>query len=90
MDTNKPSNPQSFSVYWASVNNMNGTNPPNPQFQIKQSPPYVQVSTVLPSPYENIAFPVGTIQSNREPYSILHMYNSYGSLNTKLGTNLGS
>ncbi len=79
--------PLSYSVYWSSEENKNT---PVKQFIKKEAPEYIQVSTSLPSAYSGINNPVGVIQSKREPYAIEYMYNGYGQLNTRLGTNLGT
>jgi len=83
-------NPQAFSVAWTSIPNVIGIKPPNPQFQPSNNISYIQQQTMLPSISQNGQYPVGLIQSRREPYAIEHLYNPYGTLSTKLGTNLGT
>ncbi len=83
-------NPWSFSVSWTSVPNMQGVDPPNPQFQLAPNIPYILPSTILPDPSEHGTAPVGLIQSRREPYAVDFYNNQYGLLNSRLGTGLGS
>lgn len=80
-------NPLSYSVFWTDEQNKNKN---GPRFVKKEVPEYLQVSTSLPSAYTKINNPVGVIQSKREPYAIENMYTSYGQLNTRLGTNMGT
>jgi hypothetical protein len=73
--------PRPFSVVWTQIPNANGTNPPNPKFEpFDPTTPMTPVSDYLP---------VGAIQSRREPYAVEWYWGKYGSLNTKLGTNMG-
>lgn len=83
-------NPLSFSVSWVNMPNMQGVKPPNPQFQSAPAIPYILSHTVLPTTHENGKTPVGLIQSNREPYAVEWYWGQYGSLQSKLGTNLGA
>jgi hypothetical protein len=81
---------RSFSVAWADIPNMNGVNPPNPQFQPSNNVSYITQQTLLPNTTKKGFSPVGLIQSKREPYATEHYFNPYGQLDTKLGTNLGN
>lgn len=83
-------NPWSFSVYWTEEGNSNGIRPPNPQFQNIPTPSYVLPPTLVPNIADNGKSPVGLIQSKREPYAVEWYWGDYGSLNSKLGTNLGA
>jgi hypothetical protein len=84
------SNPWAFSVSWTNTPNMNGVNPPNPQFQPAPNIPYILAETIVPAPSENGKTTVGYIESRREPYAVEFYNNPYGLLNSKLGTNLGA
>ena len=81
--------PTSFSIAWTSTPNMMGTRPPNPQFQPQQSQPYIKPQIRLPNPNEHGTYPVGLIQSRREPYAVQEIYTQYGDLESGFGTNLG-
>jgi hypothetical protein len=52
--------------------------------------PFVTPNTILPSTDEVGMKPVGLIMSKREPYAVENYYNPYGTMETKLGTNLGT
>jgi hypothetical protein len=82
-------NPRSFSVSWTNTPNIQGIKPPSPQFQPAPNVSYILPQTVLPSSSEHGEFPVGIIQSKREPYGVEYVFNGYGGLESKLGTNLG-
>jgi len=83
-------NPNSFSVSWTNVPNMNGVKPPNPQFQTYTPQSYILTENMLPAASKNGQNPVGNIMSKREPYSVQEYWGVYGSLESKLGTNLGT
>ncbi len=92
-DSEKKSNandPYSFSVSWTNNPNMQGVNPPNPQFQQAPDISYILPQTILPGPSEYGKLPVGIIQSKREPYGVQEYWGLYGNLSSKLGTNLGT
>jgi len=82
-------NARSFSVSWTSNQNMTGVRPPNPLFQKSPSVQYVVPQTKVYGPGDSIIYPVGLIQSNREPYAVDFTYGPYGNLNSNFGTNLG-
>ena len=67
-----------------------GVRPPNPQFKKSEPVPYILESTKGPDTTKYGSYPIGLIQSAREPYAVEHMYTRYGGLSTRLGTNLGS
>ncbi len=74
-----------FNISFEQVPNAQLVNPPNPKF------------IVLPKTENNIKIdtnfkrmPVAYIYSRREPYVVDHYWGDYGSLGSKLGTNLGS
>lgn len=83
-------NPWSFSVSWTDVPNAMGVKPPNPQFQPAPNVSYILPQTVMAAPSEHGKAPVGLIQSKREPYAVEWYYNPYGTLESRLGTNLGA
>jgi len=83
-------NPNAFSVNWTGTPNAMGINPPNPQFQRYNQPPYVHVETSLPAPSLKGTYPDGILQSRREPFGVEYLYNPYGGLESRLGTNLGA
>jgi len=83
-------NPWSFSVSWTDKPNAQGVKPPNPQFQPAPVVPYILAPTMVDAPTEQGRMPNGLIQSRREPYAVEWYPGVYGSLNSKLGTNLGS
>jgi hypothetical protein len=83
-------NPWSFSVSWTNTPNMQGTRPPNPQFQTAPNIPYILPQTMMASPSEHGKAPVGILQSRREPYGVEWYYNPYGTLESRLGTNMGA
>jgi len=82
--------PWAFSVTWTSKPNAIGVNPPNPQFQQAEIIPYLLQQTNLPASTENGTLPVGLLQSKREPYAVDWYPGVYGSLESKLGTNMGA
>ena len=54
-------------------------------------PPLNNLTKPQVSPSEDAWYPYPVYQINvREPYRVQHLTNPYGSLQTKLGTNLGS
>ena len=79
---------RAFSISWTENSNAMGIRPPNPQFQASDSSKYVIPVTKLPGPGSE-SYPVGLIQSRREPYAVDFMYSPYGELETRFGTNLG-
>lgn len=83
-------NPWAFSVSWTSIPNAMGVNPPNPQFQPAPNVPYILPPTMVAAPTEHGKMPNGLIQSRREPYAVEWYPGFYGSLESKLGTNLGA
>ncbi len=83
-------NPWAFSVSWTNVPNMQGVRPPNPQFQPASVIPYILSPTMIAAPTEHGKMPNGLIQSKREPYAVDWYPGLYGSLNSRLGTQLGS
>jgi hypothetical protein len=83
-------NAWAFSVAWAGVPNAIGVKPPNPQFQPATPVSYILPPTVVASPTESGKAPNGLIQSKREPYAVEWYPGEYGSLQSKLGTNLGA
>jgi hypothetical protein len=84
------SNAWAFSVSWTGVPNAIGVKPPNPQFQPAPQISYILPQTIVDAPTENGKAPVGLIQSRREPYAVEWYPGEYGSLNSKLGTNMGA
>lgn len=80
---------RSFSISWSNEPNMNGINPPNPQFQQAPNISYISPQTLLPAFSKVGNVPVGVIQSKREPYAVEYYFGKYGQLETGLGTNLG-
>ena len=82
--------PWAFSVAWTGTPNALGVKPPNPQFQSANSVSYILPQTMVAAPTEYGKAPVGLIQSKREPYAAEWYRGEYGSLNSKLGTNLGT
>lgn len=84
------SNPWSFSVSWADMPNMQGVKPPNPQFKPSLNIPYILPPVMVSSPNEQGNMPNGLIQSKREPYAVEWYPGIYGSLNSRIGTNMGS
>jgi len=83
-------NPWAFSVSWTGTPNMRGVNPPNPQFQLAPNVPYIHAPTIVPNSTERGLSPNGLIQSRREPYAVEWYPGVYGSLESKLGTNMGA
>ncbi len=79
----------SFSVAWASNPNMLGTKPPNPQFQPQNSQSYIKPQIRLPSTEAHGTYPVGLIQSRREPNAIDQMFTPSGTLESRFGSDLG-
>lgn len=86
----KINNPYAFSVAWTNISNSNGVKPPNPQFQPSTQSSYILQQTYLDAPTKEGKIPIGLIQSKREPYAIQGYWGYYGSMQSKLGTNLGS
>lgn len=84
------SNTWAFSVSWTSVPNGMGVKPPNPQFQQANHMPYILPQTMVADNTEYGKAPIGLIQSRREPYAVEWYPGEYGSLNSRLGTQLGS
>lgn len=84
------SNPWAFSVSWTGTPNANGVKPPNPQFQQAPISSYILPPTFVAAPTEFGKMPNGVIQSKREPYAIEWYPGIFGSLESKLGTNLGA
>ena len=82
-------NNSSYSIYWTNQPNSNGVNPPNPQFQLKETPVNISCQKTLAGTGKNDQYPVRYIYSNREPYAVDYLYTPYGQLNTKLGTDIG-
>jgi hypothetical protein len=82
--------PNSFSIAWTGIPNAFGTKPPNPQFQPADIVPYIEPKTLGASPDQVGSYPIGVIQSNRSPFAVEHLYNPYGTLSSRLGTNLGA
>lgn len=83
-------NTWAFSVTWTGTPNAIGIKPPNPQFQTATPVPYILPQTIVASPTQYGKAPVGIIQSKREPYGVEWYPGQYGSLDSKLGTNLGA
>jgi len=83
-------NPWAFSVSWTNTPNAQGIRPPNPQFQPAPVVPYIFTPTMVSAPTEYGKMPVGYIQSRREPYAVEWYPGTYGSMESKLGTNLGA
>ncbi len=83
-------NPWAFSVSWTNLPNAQGVRPPNPQFQSTPAVPYILPPTMVAAPTEYGKMPNGLIQSRREPYAVEWYPGVYGSLNSRLGTQLGS
>jgi len=83
-------NPNSFSVAWTGTPNAMGVKPPNPQFKPANLPSYVQAQTSGAAPSQYGSYPIGVLQSAREPYGVEYLWNAYGGLESKLGTNLGA
>lgn len=84
------SNAWAFSVTWTGTPNAIGVKPPNPQFQPATPVSYIRPQTVVASPTEHGKAPIGLIQSNREPYAVEWYPGVYGSLQSRLGTNMGA
>lgn len=82
--------PNSFSISWINTPNPMGVKPPNPQFQQVQLPNYIKPVTLGASPDKTGNYPIGVIQSRREPYAVEYMYTRYGNLESRLGTGLGT
>ncbi len=82
-------NPRSFTVSWSNSPNMQGVNPPNPQFAPYEPTTPMFASILVPNTTSTGLSPVGVIQSKREPYGVEWYWGEYGSLNSRLGTNMG-
>jgi hypothetical protein len=82
--------PWAFSVSWTGVANAQGVKPPNPQFQPAPVVPYILPPTMVAAPTQYGKMPNGLIQSRREPYAVEWYPGVYGSLESKLGTNMGA
>lgn len=91
MNGSKQFDERAFSVIWTVVPNI-GHVKPYSEFELVPAVPVVDVKPVtqLPSPYTDVYYPVGLIQSRREPYAVEEYWGQYGNLNSKLGTNLGT
>lgn len=89
-NTNKTiTNDRAFSVIWTVTPTINQVKPYSilvPAVPVEDVKPV----TYLPSPYTDTYYPVGLIQSRREPYAVEEYWGQYGNLNSKLGTNLGT
>lgn len=83
-------NTWAFSVSWTDTPNANGVKPPNPQFQPSAPISYILPQTIVADSTQNGKAPVGLIQSKREPYAVEWYPGVYGSLNSRLGTGLGT
>lgn len=66
-----------FTVQWMNEPSPDGVRPNSTLIPIQETTKTSEV-------------PIGTIISNRQPYSIQHLYTKYGELSTRLGTNLGA
>jgi len=79
-------NVNSVNSEWNQNNqSMDGVRPPVPQlsnFEGKYSS--------LPQPEPQLKYNLVKISSSRDPYAVQYLVNGYGSMSTRLGTNMGS
>jgi hypothetical protein len=82
--------PGEFSTTWSNIPNMQGIKPPYPQF-VQYNPTTPMYANILvPNTTATGKSPVGVIQSKREPYGVEWYWGDYGSMNSRLGTNIGT
>jgi len=90
MSTPEPYSFSSFSVFWTDNPNFQGINPPSEKFVKSENIQGLSQQTQLAGPGKTNSYPVGLIQSKRQPFAVQHLTNEYGSLSSRLGTNIGS
>ncbi len=73
------------SSIWTNIQSKNGINPPRP-YVIGTNYSTLDIISSVRRTREN---KISIINSNRLPYGVEHLDNGYGTLNTRLGTNLG-